>query len=146
MNDTDNDTDNENVNDNDNDNSTDVETDVDQDSIEVHWQHPRTELELPLLLVWPSPVVDEWVATIENGVATVVCHEWLEDVGDEKEVIEKRAEEWGTDEPIPTYVAEALLSYDGNYGPVLEVMNPYDEPETSEDSDVDAYQNRLPSR
>ncbi|APX98643.1 hypothetical protein [Natronorubrum daqingense] len=121
---------------------------VDQDQIEVHWQHPRTELELPLLLVWPSPVVDEWAAVVENGVATVVCHEWLVEIeiggdtnvdGDRETEIQKRAEEWGEDEAIPGYVAEALLEYDSEYGPVHTVANPYtlesddSEPESSRD-------------
>ncbi len=102
------------------------EEDISQEQIEVHWQHPRTELELPLLLVWPNPMIDEWAATIENGTATVVCHEWLVDAGEDDETeIEKRAEEWGAEEKIPTYIAEALLRYDGEYGPVERVANPH---------------------
>ncbi|WP_436348828.1 hypothetical protein [Natronorubrum sp. FCH18a] len=113
---------------------------VEQDQIEVHWQHPRTELELPLLLVWPGSVVDEWAAVVENGVATVVCHEWLVEIeidgneSDEETEIQKRAEEWGKDEEIPGYVAEALIEYDSEYGPVHTVANPYtleDETESS---------------
>ncbi|WP_440767547.1 hypothetical protein [Natronorubrum sp. DTA7] len=115
---------------------------VEQDQIEVHWQHPRTELELPLLLVWPSPVVDEWAAVVENGVATVVCHEWLVEIeidGDVEETeIQKRAEEWGKDEEIPGYVAEALLEYDSEYGPVNTVANPY----TLEDEDCEPESSR----
>lgn len=107
--------------------------DIPQNQIEVHWQHPRTELELPLILVWPSPAIDEWAATIENGTATVVCHEWLVDVaeGDEME-IEKRSEEWGADEKIPAYVAEALLRYDSEYGPVERVANPHPDVDTDD--------------
>ena len=115
-----------------------IERNVPVDQIEVHWLHPRTELELPLLLVWPGSVVDEWAATVENGVATVVCHEWLADVGEGDETeVEKRAEEWGPDEPIPEYVADALLEYEGNYGPVTSVANPVP---TTDDPPVEDYQ------
>lgn len=116
-----------------------LDVDVDPDSIEVHWQHPRTELEAPLLLVWPHPVRDEWAATVDNGVATVVCHEWLVEVDsddpDEDTEVQKRAQEWGADEEIPTCVAEALLDYDDsmNYGPVHTVTNPYEEREEEDD-------------
>jgi hypothetical protein len=116
----------------------DLETSIEQGQIEVHWQHPRTELELPLLLVWPSPVNDEWAAIVDRGVATVVCHEWLfkTDDGD----INKRAEEWGTAEPIPGYVAEALLAYDGEYGPGNSVRNPtWDSDDAAVQADHDEY-------
>jgi hypothetical protein len=100
--------------------------DVEQDQIEVHWQHPRTELEQPLLLVWPHPVLDQWAAELEDGTATVTVHEWLVDVADdpEKTEVEKRAEAVEADDEIPAYLADALLEFEGNYGPVSEVVNP----------------------
>lgn len=116
-----------------------TDTEVSQDQIEVHWQHPRTELELPLLLVWLHPVRDQWAAVVDNGVASVVCHEWLADVSDDdsdERDIQNRAEEWGREETIPESVRQALLDYEGEYGPVTDVTNP-GEPVQGEDADPD---------
>lgn len=98
-------------------------TDVDPDEVEVHWQHPRTEIENPVLLVWPNPVRDKWAAEIDDGVAWVVCHTTLYEDGDGE--IQKVSRKVNPNEPIPWCVAEALLRYDSEYGPVEEVANPY---------------------
>lgn len=104
------------------------EQDVPQDQISVHWMHPRTELELPVLAVWPGPVVDQWAAEVDpEGRATVTVHEWLEDVSDDdadEREIEKFAEPVEPEDAIPRYLADALRSYDGEYGPVTDVVNP----------------------
>lgn len=107
-----------------------------KDQIEVHWQHPRHELENPVLLVWPNQLRDEWAAEVRaEGVAGVVCHMQLYETDDDE--IKKLAKSVGPDEHIPEYVAKALLDYDGKYGPIDEVVNPYDggdefEPDTFE--------------
>lgn len=98
-------------------------TDLDPDEVEVHWQHPRTEIENPVLLVWPNPVRDKWAAEIDDGVAWVVCHTTLYEDSDGE--IEKVSRKVNPNEPIPWCVAEALLRYDSNYGPVETVANPY---------------------
>ena len=103
--------------------------------VEVHWQHPRHELEKPVLLVWPNPLRDEWAAeVVADGLAAVVCHMQLYEVedfdpeeDDETERVQKYARPVFHDDPIPGYVAEALLAYDGEYGPIDEVVNPYDD-------------------
>lgn len=98
---------------------------IDPDEIDVHWQHPRTEIENPVLLVWPHPVRDQWAAEVDDGTAWVVCHMTLyEDSNDE---VQKVARKVNPNEPIPWCVAEALLRYDGEYGPVESVANPHTE-------------------
>lgn len=92
------------------------------DDIEVHWQHPRTGVEHPVLLVWPMPVRDRWAAVVDDGVAWVVSHTTLYEDADGE--IEKIARYVNPNEPIPWCVAEALRRYDGNYGPVETVANP----------------------
>jgi len=101
------------------------EYDIDPDQIEIHWQHPRTEIENPVLLVWPNPVRDKWAAEVDDGVAWVVCHTTLYE--DNEGEIQKVSRKVNPNEPIPWCVAEALLGYDSEYGPVEEVANPHTE-------------------
>ena len=96
---------------------------VDIESIEVHWQHPRTELENPVLLVWPHPARDKWAAEVEGDTAWVVCHTTLYEDSDGD--IESHARQVNPNDAIPSCVAEALLQYDSEYGPVENVVNPY---------------------
>lgn len=98
------------------------EYDIDPDQIEIHWQHPRTEIENPVLLVWPNPVRDKWAAEVDDGVAWVVCHTTLYE--DNEGEIQKVSRKVNPNEPIPWCVAEALLGYDSEYGPVEKVANP----------------------
>lgn len=101
---------------------------VDPDQIEVHWQHPRTALELPVLLVKPHPTRNRWAAVVENGVASVVCHKQLIEVETEDgSKIVSCAAEIGREETVPDHVAEALLAYEGTYGPVHTVTNDHDD-------------------
>lgn len=93
--------------------------------VHIHWQHPRHELENPLLLVDPGPSRVTWAAEIISpGRAEVVCREEL--YQDDDGEIQKRAEYVEADDEIPLYLEEALLDYDSNYGPVDEVVNPVD--------------------
>jgi hypothetical protein len=101
------------------------EYDVDPDEIEVHWQPPRTEIENPVLLVWPGMLRDRWAAEVDDGVAWVVCHTTLYE--DNEGEIQKVSRKVNPNEPIPWCVAEALLGYDSEYGPVEEVANPHTE-------------------
>lgn len=41
---------------------------VEQDQIEVHWMHPRTQLENPVLKIWPNPTREEWSAEVLEDV------------------------------------------------------------------------------
>jgi hypothetical protein len=96
------------------------------ESIEVHWQHPRHELENPVLLVMPHPTREQWAAEIlDDETAVVVCRRvlWKDSDGE----IQNYAEEVGPLDEIPGYIEEALLDYDLNYGPVDEVVNPVNE-------------------
>lgn len=105
---------------------TDVESfeyDLDPDDIDIHWQHPRMEIENPVLLVWPHPVRDKWAAEVDDGVAWVACHTTLYEDSDGE--IQKVSRMVNPNEPIPWCVAEALCRYDGEYGPVEEVANPH---------------------
>lgn len=103
---------------------------ISQEQIEVHWQHPRHELERPVLLVWPNPLRENWAAEVlDDNTATVVCREVLyrEDTDDEADgrgEIQKRSEPVQPHDEIPQYVETALLDYDSEYGPIDSVMNP----------------------
>lgn len=97
---------------------------VDADDIEVHWQHPRHGMEDPVLLVWPMPVRDKWSANLSDGKVWIVCHETLYDDPATGEV-EKLSRAVNPNEPIPRCVAMALYDYEGEYGPVDTVSNPY---------------------
>lgn len=99
--------------------------DVEQDQIEVHWQNPRHHLEKPVLLIWPGSLNEQWAAEItEEQHAVVVCRMILWETDDGE--IEKYAERVDPRDEIPSYVDEALRSYDEerNYGPVEDVINP----------------------
>lgn len=98
------------------------EYDISPEEIDVHWQHPRTAIENPVLLVWPNPLRDEWAAEIDDRAAWVVCHTTLYEQDDGS--IEKTSRKVNPNEPIPWCVAEALRQYDGEYGPVKRVVNP----------------------
>jgi len=111
---------------NDTDRAESFEYDIDPAQIEIHWQHPRTEIENPVLLVWPNPVRDKWAAEVDDGVAWVVCHITLYE--DNEGEIQKVSRKVNPNEPIPRCVAEALLGYDSEYGPVETVANPYEVP------------------
>ncbi|ELY68909.1 hypothetical protein [Natrinema versiforme] len=104
---------------------------VEQDQIEVHWMHPRTQLENPVLQVWPNPTREEWAAEVtEPETAVVVCRTvlWKDSDGE----IQKYAERVGPLEEIPAYVERALLEYGSEYGPIKDVVNPVRE----DDADV----------
>lgn len=105
-------------------------------TVEIHWQHPRHELEHPVLLILPSPSRVSWVADIINtGVAAVVVREELyrdEESGE----VEKRAERIAESDEIPAYIADALLEYNSNYGPIDEVVNPVDRDDETPPADV----------
>ena len=91
--------------------------------VEVHWQHPRHELENPVLLVQPHPTREQWAAEIlDDQAAVVVCRRvlWKDNEGD----IRKYAERVDPLDEIPGYIEDALLDYDLNYGPVDDVVNP----------------------
>jgi len=122
---------------------------VNQEQVKVQWQHPRHELEKPVLLVWPSPLRENWAAEVlDDSRARVVCREVLVGVGTgESTEIEKYTER--VDLPydtIPQYVECALLDYDGNYGPISEVINKVDTEKTEIPDDptttLDAYFNK----
>jgi hypothetical protein len=103
------------------------------ESIEVHWQHPRHQLENPVLLVMPHPTREQWaVEVLDDQSAVVVCRRvlWKDSDGE----IRKHAERVDPLDEIPGYIEEALLNYDLNYGPVEDIVNPvndedYDPPE-----------------
>ncbi len=102
---------------------------ISQDEIEVHWQHPRHNLEHPVLLVWPNPLRENWAAEVlDDNTAQVVCREVLyrEETTDSEErgEIQKHAESVYPHEEIPQYVERALLDYDSEYGPIESVVNP----------------------
>lgn len=124
---------------------------VSQNQIEVHWQHPRHDLENPVLLVWPNPLRENWAAEIidEDG-AKVVAREILVEVddGDGGTEIKKHTERVDLcGDTIPQYVEQALLEYTGNYGPVNRVINQTDADRTSVPNDptitLDAYFNEV---
>lgn len=126
--------------------STDVPSfeydDIDAEQIEVHWQHPRTELENAVLLVWPNPMRDKWAAEVDDdGVAWVVCHTTLYETDDGE--IEKRARTVDPNEAIPACVAYALLAYDGEYGPVETVVNPWTDEGEQYENDLHEDQRTL---
>lgn len=99
---------------------------VEQDQIEVHWMYPRTQLENPILQVWPNPTREEWAAeVVEPGVAAVVCRTVLWKDNDDE--IQKHAERVDPLDEIPAYVERALLEYDSNYGPIDDVVNQVNE-------------------
>lgn len=99
---------------------------VEQDQIEVHWMHPRTQLENPILQVWPNPTREEWSAeVVEPETAAVVCRTVLWKDNDDE--IQKYAERVDPLDEIPAYVNRALLEYDSNYGPIDHVVNPVNE-------------------
>lgn len=120
---------------------------VTQSQIEVHWQHPRHDLENPVLLVWPNSLRENWAAeVIDDDGAKVVAREVLIEVddGDCGTEIEKHTERVDLcGDTIPQYVEQALLEYTGNYGPVNRVINQTDEGQTSVPDDpqftFDAY-------
>ena len=125
---------------------------VKQDEVEVHWQHPRHELEKPVLLVWPNPLRENWAAEVlDDGRAKVVCREVMVEVeNDDGTEIEKYTERVDLCyDTIPQYVEEALLAYDSNYGPVSEVINEVDSDKTEIPDDptitLDAYFNEVES-
>jgi len=117
------------------------EYDISPDEVKIHWQHPRMEVEHPVLLVWPNPLRDKWAAEIDDGTAWVVCHTTLyeDDEGD----VDKISRRVNPNEPVPHVVAEALLQYEGNYGPVEAVANPYAEPDSSSSPPSDDDQKTL---
>lgn len=107
------------------------ETEIEQDQVEVHWQHPRHELERPALLVCPNPLREQWAAEIDDKKnAVVVCRMVLWETSDGE--IEKHAEPVDPLDEVPGYVHEALMDYDSEYGPVEDVINPV----ASEDDEV----------
>lgn len=118
-----------------------------QDQIEVHWQHPRHELEKPVLLVWPNPLRENWaVEVLDDNRAKVVVREVMIEVetADGGSEIEKHTEQVDLCyDTIPQYVEDALLTYDGQYGPVEQVINEVDSEETEIPDDptitFDAY-------
>lgn len=119
---------------------------VSQEQVEVQWQHPRHELEQPVLLVWPNPLRENWaVEVLDDGWAKVVCREVLVEVEtDDGTEIEKYSERVDLCyDTIPKYVEQALLAYEGNYGPVEGVINEVDGEETEIPDDptitLDAY-------
>lgn len=111
------------------------EKEVSQDQIEVHWQHPRTKIENPVLLIWPNPTREEWAAEkVDVDTAVVVCRTVL--YRDNDDEIQKHAERVDPLDEIPAYIEEALLNYDSNYGPVDHVVNPVNESDTEPPEDV----------
>jgi hypothetical protein len=115
--------------------------DLNPEQIDVHWQHPRTEVENPVLLVWPNPVRDKWAAEVDDGVAWVVCHTTLFETDDGE--IKKRGRTVNPNEPIPSCVAAALLAYDGEYSPVETVVNPWTEDDEQYEADLHEDQRTL---
>ena len=115
----------------------------------VHWMHPRHELERPVLHVHAGGLSEIWSAEVKTKynsaffVAKKVLYE--DNDGD----VQSTTEQIYPRERVPGYVADALLSYEGQYGPVDEIVNIIhwdddivpDEPQTtldtyfSEDSD-----------
>jgi len=96
------------------------ETDIDT---YVHWMHPRHDLERPVLKVHVGGLSEIWSAEVKQKynsaffVAKKVLYE--DDDGD----VQSRTEKVFAQERVPAYVANALLSYDGKYGPVDEITN-----------------------
>ena len=105
-------------------------SEVEQDQVQVQWQHPRHDLEQPILLVWPNPLRENWaVEVLDDDRAKVVAREILVEVVDEdgNREIEKHTEAVDVCyDTIPQYVEKALVNYDGNYGPVDSVLNEVD--------------------
>jgi len=96
--------------------------------VEIHWQHPRHELENPVLRTNPMASRVWWAAEIiSHGTAEVVAK--IELYRDDEGEIQKRGEPVEPDDEIPLYLSEALLDYDSNYGPVEEIVNPVDHAE-----------------
>lgn len=108
---------------------------LENENVEVNWKHPRHGLERPVLVVWPNPLREEWAAEVlDNNRAKVVVREVMIEVesdGDEDTTIEKHSESVDLCfDTIPQYVEQALLNYEGEYGPVDEVINNIDEDTT----------------
>lgn len=119
-----------------------METDTDIDA-RVHWMNPRHELERPVLKVHVGGLAEIWSAEVktEYNSAFFVAKKVLYE--DKDGDVQSTTEKVYPQERVPGYVADALLSYKGQYGPVDELANVInwgddivpDEPQTT----LDAY-------
>jgi len=113
--------------------TTEAASTISQDQVEVHWQHPRHDLENPVLLIWPNPLRENWVAEVvgERRARVIARKVLVEEEHDGETEIESYTEPVSQyRERIPQYVEQALLEYEGEYGPIDSVANPVERDDT----------------
>lgn len=87
--------------------------------MEIHHQEPRHLFEDPLLLVMVNTRPVEWYFRLSEGQAVAVCR--LQFTGNSDN---RPARKIHPNDPVPVDVVDAVLNYEGEYGPVETVLNP----------------------
>lgn len=86
-----------------------------------------------MLLIWPNPLRENWVAEVvgERRARVIARKVLVEEEHDGETEIESYTEPVSQyRERIPQYVEQALLEYEGEYGPIDSVANPVERDDT----------------